>query len=307
MSSIRKSLWVAGVGGRAGSMAMVALLAVGAMRLAAQEPMDDPGWQQRCSTLDASMMAIDKGAAPPELLATTAGIPGEKFAAIARERSAASQHWVACTLFFTAAMAERQGNGGKVNTARAHSDVVLGFGEMKLGQGKSLGFAAKMMRAEESVMAFKDPAITPADLAAVLGAFGAMGGPPMGGPGGGGFAPPGGPGYPPPGGAPGYPPPGGAPGYAPPGGPQGYAPPGGPQGYPPPGAPAAGFAPPDGNAAGYPPPGGAPPADPAAAPATATASTGTRPHRATTHPARKPGAAPAPGTAPATTPAAPHA
>jgi hypothetical protein len=156
-------------------------IGVASVSMVAQEPADDPGWQQRCSTLDASMMAIDKGSAPAELLAMTTGVAGEKFAAVARERSAAGQHYVACTLFFTAAMAERQGNNGKVSTARAHSDVVLGFAEMKLGQGKSLGFAEKMMRTEEKVMALADPAITPADLMAVLAPFG--GAPPVGMPG----------------------------------------------------------------------------------------------------------------------------
>jgi hypothetical protein len=120
------------------------ILASACLRAYAQEPIDNDTWKQRCTTLAASADAIDKGSAPAALLLTTRGIAGSKFAAIAHERGNAGQHYIACTLYYTAAIAEYQGNDGKVDPAKAHGDAAQGAIELKLATGQVLTFKEKV-------------------------------------------------------------------------------------------------------------------------------------------------------------------
>ena len=116
--------------------ALVLTLSVASAR--AQEPVDSDLWKARCVALNAAADAIDKGFPSAALLATTKGIPGAKFEAVAHERSVAGQHYIACTLYYTAAIAERQGNGAKIDLSKAHTDVFLAGTELKRATGQTL-------------------------------------------------------------------------------------------------------------------------------------------------------------------------
>jgi hypothetical protein len=159
---------------RAGLLLILAGLALGAR---AQEPTDNDMWKSRCTALAASSKAIDQGAAPPALLQTTKGIEGAKFAAVAYERGNSGQHYVACTLYYTAAIAEYQGNGGKVEPSKAHSFAEQAAIELKRATGQPLTFKEKMGRTSHDMKASTNGSLTPADIGAVFGAF-ADGSPP---------------------------------------------------------------------------------------------------------------------------------
>jgi len=150
------------------------LLVVGTfVRVAgAQMPTDNDAWKARCTALSASATAIDHGSAPPELLQTTRAISGDKFAAVAHERSGAGQHYIACTLYYTAAMAYHMGNGGKIDVSKGHTEVVLAGAEMKQATGQPLTFGEKMDRTTGKLPLKKTAQLTPADVSAVFAAFG---------------------------------------------------------------------------------------------------------------------------------------
>jgi len=149
-----------------------------AARAHAQEPVDNDVWKSRCLQLSSHSDAIDKGSAPPELLQATHGVPGAKFAAVGSERSNAGQHYIACTMYYTAAMAEHMGNGGKIDPGRAHSDIVLGGTEAKRAAGLPLSFKEKMDHYSGKMNPAGKGNLTPNDLAAVYAAFGEGGSPP---------------------------------------------------------------------------------------------------------------------------------
>jgi len=145
-------------------------------RAYAQMPSDDDTWKARCNALSANTAAIDKGSAAQNLLQTTHGIAGEKFEAVAHERAGAGQHYIACTLYYTAAMAQHMGNGGKIDAGRAHTDVVLAGAELKRATGVSLSFSERMDTTGSKMPSVKKtPPLTPADVNAVFGAFNGTG------------------------------------------------------------------------------------------------------------------------------------
>jgi hypothetical protein len=150
-----------------------------ALRAYAQEPTDNDLWKSRCTTLAASARAIDEGSAPPALLQTTKGIPGAKFAAVAHERGSAGQHYIACTLYYTAAIASYQGNGGKVDPSKAHTFAAQAAIELKQATGQPLTFKEKMGHTSHDMKTYTSGSLTPADIGAVFGAFG-DGPPPVG-------------------------------------------------------------------------------------------------------------------------------
>jgi hypothetical protein len=138
----------------------------------AQEPLDSDAWKSRCLALNSAAESIDKGSATPELLSTTKAIAGAKFAAVAHERAGAGQHYIACTLYYTAAMAERMGNGGKIDPAKSHSDVILGGIELKHATGEALTFKEKMEATSGKVTgSVKNNQLSPVEVAAVFAAF----------------------------------------------------------------------------------------------------------------------------------------
>jgi hypothetical protein len=148
------------------------LLAILAATARAQEPTDSDVWKSRCLVLNAAADSIAKGFPSPQLLATTQGIPGAKFFAVAHERSLAGQHYIACTLYYTAAIAERQGNGGKIDLGKAKSDVFLGGVELKRSTGQTLSFKEKMESTSGKVTgSSKAGTLSPIEIAAVFAAF----------------------------------------------------------------------------------------------------------------------------------------
>jgi hypothetical protein len=150
---------------------LLLLLSGMALRAFAQEPTDNDLWKSRCSALAASAKAIDDGSAPPALLETTKGVAGAKFAAVAQERGDAGQHYIACTLYYTAAIAEYQGSGGKVEPSKAHTFVALAAIELKRATGQPLTFKEKMGHTSHDVKAIASGSLTPADIGDVFGAF----------------------------------------------------------------------------------------------------------------------------------------
>jgi hypothetical protein len=148
------------------------VLAVLCLHAYAQEPLDNETWKQRCTALNASATAIDSGAAPAALLQTTKGIAGAKFAAVAHERGSAGQHYIACTLYYTAAIAEYAGTGGKVEPSKAHTFAGLAAIELKRATGQPLTFKEKMGNTSHDMKAITGGSLTPADIGLVFGAFG---------------------------------------------------------------------------------------------------------------------------------------
>lgn len=154
------------------SILLTLLFAPLAVRAHAQLPVDSDTWKARCLYLNTNAAAIDKGSATPELLAITHGITADKFAAVAHERSNAGQHYIACTLYYAAAMADHMGNGGKINPGRAHGFINSGDIEEKRASGQSLPFKEKMDSAGKKVGgSMKSSNISPVDVAAVFAAF----------------------------------------------------------------------------------------------------------------------------------------
>jgi len=138
----------------------------------AQEQTDSDVWRSRCVALNAAADSIDKGFPPQALLGTTKGIAGAKFAAVAHERGLAGQHYIACTLYYTAAMAERLGNDGKIDLSKAHSYVFLGGIELKRSTGQSLSFKEKTELTSGKVTgSSKAGTLSPVETAAVFAAF----------------------------------------------------------------------------------------------------------------------------------------
>jgi hypothetical protein len=155
-----------------GPLLALSLLIVLAASARAQEPVDSDVWKARCLALNAAAAAIDKGFPSQALLDTTKGIPGSKFAAVAHERSLAGQHYIACTMYYTAAIAERQGNGGKIDLSKTHADVFLGAVELKKSTGQALTFKEKMEGTSDKVTgSTKAGTLSPVETAMVFGAF----------------------------------------------------------------------------------------------------------------------------------------
>jgi hypothetical protein len=94
------------------------------------------------------------------------------------ERANAGQHYIACTMYYTAALAEHQGNGGKIDPGRAHTDIVLAGAEAKRAAGLPLTFKEKMDRASGKLNPAGKNSLTPGDLGAVYSAFGEGSSPP---------------------------------------------------------------------------------------------------------------------------------
>jgi len=115
-------------------------LLLSAAALHAQLPVNNDAWKTRCNLLAASAKAIEDGTAPPLLVAATHGVAGKPFYVLALNRSQANQHYVACTLYYLAAISERAGNGGKSDPSTASDDATLASAEAKEARGDSPSF-----------------------------------------------------------------------------------------------------------------------------------------------------------------------
>ncbi len=66
-------------------------------------------WKTRCNLLAASASSIQNGTPPSVLSAATRGVASRPYYVLAVNRAENDQHFVACTLYYMAAIAARQG------------------------------------------------------------------------------------------------------------------------------------------------------------------------------------------------------
>ena len=140
--------------------------------LRAQLPENNDAWKMRCNLLAASATAIQNGNPPAVLLAATRGVNSHPYYVLAVDRAQAGQHYVACTLFYMAAMSARAGNGGKPDLAAASDYAVLAGAEAKDARGESLAFSERLKRLQikASGLTGKPLTSTPAETSAVIDA-----------------------------------------------------------------------------------------------------------------------------------------
>ena len=120
------------------NLVLLFLLAVTAAAVHAQLPVNNDAWKSRCALLSASSKEIEDGNPPASLIAATRGVAGKSFYVIALNRAQANQHYVACTLYYLAAIAEHQGNGGKADPSTSSDDATLASAEAKEARGESV-------------------------------------------------------------------------------------------------------------------------------------------------------------------------
>ena len=140
--------------------------------LRAQLPQNNEAWKSRCNLLAASATAIQNGNPPAALLAATRGVNSHPFYVLAVDRAQADQHYVACTLFYMAAMSARAGNGGKPYLTAASDYAILAGAEAKDARGESLTFSEryKRLQMKASGLTGKPLTSTPAETSAVIDA-----------------------------------------------------------------------------------------------------------------------------------------
>jgi len=151
----------------------ILLLVVGLSTVAhAQLPQNNEAWKTRCNLLAASASAIENGNPPAVLLRATRGLSSHPFYVLAVDRAQADQHYVACTLFYMAAIAARAGNGGKPDPSAASDYAVLASAELKDTRGESLTMTERFKRIEikASALTGKSLTSTPTETSAVIDA-----------------------------------------------------------------------------------------------------------------------------------------
>lgn len=148
-------------------LAAVAMLLLGASAKA-QLPTDNDAWKARCNVLRAAEMQFQNGEIAPELAAATRGVQGSKFVAFAWDRGSSGEHNVACVMYLMAAIADRKGNGGKVDIGAAEDAETLAKVELKLLHGEKLTFSEKLKVAETKVGQIISSSLTQKEADAVL-------------------------------------------------------------------------------------------------------------------------------------------
>jgi len=149
------------------------LLALGlSSALKAQLPQNNEAWKTRCNLLAASASAIENGNPPAVLLRATRGVASHPYYVLAIDRSQADQHYVACTLFYMAAISARAGNGGKSDPSAASDYATLASAELKDAHGESLTMSERFKRIEikASFLTGKSLTSTPTETSAVIDA-----------------------------------------------------------------------------------------------------------------------------------------
>jgi hypothetical protein len=156
------------------TLSRLATLAAAALALAtaahAQYPKDNAVYKMRCDLLASQDAAIQTGTIPAILLPTTKGIPAAQIVTFAVDREKDSDHQVACVLFYMAAIASRaanQSDDAKTYGLFAHTEFVK-------STGGSPSFGEKMTRAKVEAAEIRKPALTSAQLTAILDALSTM-------------------------------------------------------------------------------------------------------------------------------------
>jgi hypothetical protein len=116
-------------------IAGVAVLLGAATAASAQLPKDSEVWKDRCNLMTASATAIQNGNPPAQLVAATKGISSRGFLVMAINRGQDGDHYVACTMYYMASMAEHSGNGGaKPDPLMATNYAVVAGSEERLAR-----------------------------------------------------------------------------------------------------------------------------------------------------------------------------
>jgi hypothetical protein len=157
-------------------MAAVALLLSAASAIHAQLPVNDQVWKDRCNLLAASSNSIQTGKLSEMFLTATRGVPSRGFLVLAVNRAQAGQHYVACTMYYLAAVAARAGNGGKPDLVAATNDAIVAHSEWKLARHHHLNMQEHMKRVEMKVeeITGQPLSLTPVETSAVLDASSTM-------------------------------------------------------------------------------------------------------------------------------------
>jgi hypothetical protein len=148
------------------------VLVGGAAFCHAQLPTNSGVWKDRCNLLASNSGAIQNGQIPPALAAMTHGVAARGYFVLAVDRAQAKQHYVACTMYYLAAIAERQGNGAKPDLLASTNDAVVGGSELKLARGHHLNMHEHVTRVRMKVeeMRGQPLALSPPQTTAVLDA-----------------------------------------------------------------------------------------------------------------------------------------
>jgi hypothetical protein len=138
--------------------------------LHAQLPQNNEAWKSRCNLLASSASAIQSGKPPAVLVAATHGVNSHPFYVLAVDRAQADQHYVACTLYYMAAISAYAGNGGKADPSAASDYVLLASAEAKEARGESLTMSErfKRLQVKASGLTGKPLTSTPAETSAVI-------------------------------------------------------------------------------------------------------------------------------------------
>jgi hypothetical protein len=138
----------------------------------AQLPQNNDTWKTRCNLLAASASAIQNGNAPSVLSAATRGVASRPYYVLAVNRAENDQHFVACTLYYMAAIAARQGNGGKSDPDAAADYAILAGAEWKDATGQSLTMSERMKRLKLKASGITGGSLTstPTETSAVIAA-----------------------------------------------------------------------------------------------------------------------------------------
>jgi hypothetical protein len=128
------------------STATLAIVLGATVATYAQMPVNNDTWKTRCNVLATSAPAIVNGSTPAALVSATRGVAGRPFFVLGVDRSQADQHYVACTMYYLAAISARTGNGGKADPDAADKYGILAAAELKLAHGESLSFTEQFKR-----------------------------------------------------------------------------------------------------------------------------------------------------------------
>jgi hypothetical protein len=125
----------------------------------AQLPTDSQPWKDRCNLMSSEAAAIRTGRVPTMFTSATRGVPSHSFLVLAVNRAQNGQHYLACTLYYMAAVADRAGNGSAPNAEQAFDEAIIGGSELKLAHHRHLN-----MTEHEKRIKFKVEEMTGAPL-----------------------------------------------------------------------------------------------------------------------------------------------
>jgi hypothetical protein len=148
----------------------IVLLAGFASAAQAQLPVNNNVWKTRCSLLASQATAIDSGNISPALIAATRGVSSHSFIVLAANRSDADQHYVSCAMYYMAAIAARNGNGGAKDVSSANDYTVLAGAEIKDATQQSLSITEHMKRLKFKATNLSGLSSTPNETSAAIDA-----------------------------------------------------------------------------------------------------------------------------------------